>query len=76
MRNAESKENFRFKENLRAIRLSKNLTQKEVASALSIPIGTYGNWEVGRTEPSIKDIFNLIRLFEIEANDLFDTENF
>ena len=76
MRNAESKENFRFKENLRAIRLSKNLTQKEVASALSIPTGTDGNWEVGRTEPSIKDIYNLIRFFEIDANDLFDTEDF
>ena len=51
-----------------------SLTQSELANKLNIPTSTYANWELGRTEPSIADIFNLIDFFEIEANDLFDID--
>lgn len=51
-----------------------SLTQSELANKLNIPTSTYANWELGRTEPSITDIFNLIDFFEIEANDLFDID--
>ncbi|MDE7071127.1 MAG: helix-turn-helix domain-containing protein [Clostridia bacterium] len=63
-----------FIKNLKTIRHSKGLSQKDIATALSIPVSTYSNWEQGRTEPSITDIFNLIDFFEIEANDLFDID--
>ncbi|MDE6276208.1 MAG: helix-turn-helix domain-containing protein [Clostridia bacterium] len=74
MENINNNKNKIFADNLRTIRLSKRLRQKDVADALSIPNSTYANWEQGRTEPSIQDIFNLIKFFEIEANDLFDID--
>ena len=70
------KELTEFRNILKKLRKEASLSQSELAKKLKIPTSTYANWEQGRTEPSIKDIFNLIRLFEIEANDLFDTENF
>ena len=74
MKDLNNKEKLKFIENLRAIRLSKKLTQKDVATALLLPISTYTNWELGRTEPSIQEIFRIIKFFEIEANDLFDID--
>ena len=74
MENTNNKETLTFRKNLKDIRLSKQLSQKDVASALKLPKSTYANWEQGRTEPCIQDIFRLIEFFEIEANDLFDTE--
>lgn len=74
MENINNKGNTKFTENLKAIRLSKRLRQKDVAGAMQIPQSTYANWEQGRTEPSIQDIFRLIEFFEIEANDLFDID--
>ena len=64
-----------FSEKLRAIRAEKNYSQKTVAKKLGIPVSTYANWEQGRREPSIYDIFNLMWVYNIEANELFDIEN-
>ena len=76
MRKTNNESKSTFSKNLKSIRLSKRMSQNDVATALSIPISTYANWEQGRTEPSTEDILNLIKFFEIEANDLFDTENY
>ena len=61
-----------FKENLKALREERKLSQKQVAENLNIPVSTYANWEQGRTQPSIEDICRILSLFEIEANELFD----
>ena len=63
-----------FKMRLKEIREEQDLSQKEVAEKLGVAVSTYANWEQGRTEPSIYDIFNLIYVYEIEANDLFDVK--
>lgn len=60
-----------FKEKLKELRKEKGLSQKEFAEKLGIAVSTYANWEQGRTEPSICDIYNLLSTFEIEANELF-----
>ena len=60
-----------FKTNLKTIREEKQLSQKDIASRLNVPISTYANWEQGRREPSIADIFRIIEILEIEANELF-----
>lgn len=60
-----------FSERLKEIRTEKNYSQKTVAHKLGIPVSTYANWEQGRREPSIYDIYNLMWVFEIEANELF-----
>lgn len=36
---------------LRTFRLSRNLSQPEVAELLNTPVGTWKNWEQGRTVP-------------------------
>lgn len=61
-----------FKEKLKELRQEKRVSQNEVAEALGVAVSTYANWEQGRTEPSIYDIYRLIEIYGIEANELFD----
>lgn len=65
-----------FSEKLRTLRTEKNYSQKTVAKKLGVPVSTYANWEQGRREPSIYDIFNLLWVFDIEANELFSLDEF
>ena len=60
-----------FTQRLKDIRKDKGLSQNKVASKLGCAVSTYANWEQGRTEPSIYDIYNLLWVFEIDANELF-----
>ncbi|PWM73356.1 MAG: hypothetical protein DBX59_05170 [Bacillota bacterium] len=64
-----------FSEKLRNIRAEKNYSQKTVAKKLGVPVSTYANWEQGRREPSIYDIFNLMWVYEIDANELFNIDD-
>ncbi len=64
-----------FSARLKEIREEKQLSQKNVAYKLGCAVSTYANWEQGRTEPSIYDIFNLMWVYEIEANELFDVNS-
>lgn len=61
-----------FSQRLKELREEKGLSQNAVANKLGCAVSTYANWEQGRREPSIYDIFNLLWVFEIEANELFD----
>ena len=61
-----------FRQRLKDLREERQLSQSKVANKLGVPVSTYANWEQGRREPSIYDIFNLIWVFEIDANELFD----
>lgn len=64
----------RFGGHLRELRNDKHLSQREVAALLGVGVSTYANWEQGRREPSISDILQLIAIFEIDANELFETD--
>lgn len=61
-----------FGERLKALRKEKNLTQQDVADKVEVAVSTYANWEQGRREPSIFDIYGLLQAFDIDANELFD----
>ncbi|MCH5147083.1 MAG: helix-turn-helix transcriptional regulator [Clostridiales bacterium] len=61
-----------FKEKLKELRQERRFSQRTIAEALDIAVSTYANWEQGRTEPSIYDIYRLIEIYGIEANELFD----
>lgn len=63
---------LRFCEKLKDLRAEKRLSQKAVSEKLGVAPSTYANWEQGRTEPCINDIYRLLEVFEIEANELFD----
>ncbi|MBR2322558.1 MAG: helix-turn-helix transcriptional regulator [Clostridia bacterium] len=62
----------KFCNNLRELRRLNNYAQSDVAFMLKIPISTYANWEQGRRDPSISDIYAIIKLYDIEPNELFD----
>ena len=61
-----------FKDKLKELREEKGYSQKTVAHKLGVAVSTYANWEQGRREPSIYDIWNLTKVFCVEANELFD----
>lgn len=61
-----------FKEKLKELRQERRFSQRTIAESLDIAVSTYANWEQGRTEPSIYDIYRLIEIYGIEANELFD----
>ncbi len=62
---------IKFVTALKDLREEKGLSQKQVAELLQLPISTYANWEQGRREPSITDIFRLLQVFDATANELF-----
>lgn len=62
----------KFCKRLKELRQERNYLQKEVAESIGVAVSTYANWEQGRTEPDICDIYHLISFFEIDANELFD----
>lgn len=63
-----------FGEHLKHLRQEKELSQKEVAKIIGVAVSTYANWEQGRTEPCINDIFKILQALEIEPNELFDIQ--
>lgn len=63
-----------FGEHLKLLRQEKELSQKEVAKIIGVAVSTYANWEQGRTEPCINDIFKILQALEIEPNELFDIQ--
>ena len=52
-------------------RLSKSLTQKELAKQLNISERHYQNIEYGKVNPSIKLALRLCEILEIDLADLF-----
>ena len=64
----------KFGAHLQELRKEKNFTQQDVALLLRVPISTYANWEQGRREPSLYDLYNMMFVFKIDANALFGTD--
>lgn len=50
-----------FKENLKTIRESKKITQKELSELINIPLGTIRNWEQGYTEPKKLELLEKLK---------------
>ena len=61
-----------FCENLKVIRKSCNLTQKQVADELCVVESCYANWEQGRTEPSIDALRKLCKIFNVTLDELLN----
>ena len=58
----------KFKENLKQLRLEKKLTQKQLASSISVSEDCIYFWEKGRSEPSIIDLINLATFFDVSID--------
>ena len=61
-----------FCENLKEIRKTCSLTQKQVAIALNVVESCYANWEQGRTEPNIDMLRKLSAIFNVSVDELIN----
>ena len=55
---------------IKDLRLSKHLTQKELAQLLNVKPTTVSGWELGRNEPSIDTLKDLARIFGVSVDDM------
>ena len=56
--------------NLRAIRVSKNITQSELANTLNLDKSFVSNIENGKTNPTLSTISSLAKALGISTNEL------
>ncbi len=63
---------------IRIIRISRNLSQENMAEELGLSVGAYSNLERGKTEFTINRYFQIGKILKMDKNDLFDLlkENF
>ena len=61
-------------ENLKQLRKSCNLTQKEVAEKLHIATTTYQTYEQGACEPNIDILKNLSKFYKVSIDDIVDND--
>lgn len=57
-----------FGEKIKDLRKEKNVTQKEMAQALSVTVSTLSHWECDYQEPSFKDLAALAEYFDISTD--------
>lgn len=53
---------------LNELREEKNLKQRVLAKNLNICQGTYHNWESGKTEPSITQLIQIAKFFDVSVD--------
>lgn len=63
-----------FHDRLKQAREKAELTQAQVASMLGIAKSTYSGYETGKSEPSMNNIANMMRLFEVSPEFLWQDE--
>lgn len=64
-----------FNENLRYIRKSRNMTQKEVAEELRLNCVTYNRYETGERAPKLEIIIKLADFFNVTTDQLLGRKN-
>lgn len=60
-----------FSNNLRKLRLKKNLTQEQMAELLSVSAQSVSRWECGTTLPDVLLLPEIARAFDVTVDDLF-----
>ena len=60
---------------IQELRINSGLTQKQLAEKIGVKNYIIGNWEQGRTEPSVKDLIDLSNIFECSIDYLLGREN-
>lgn len=53
-------------DNLKELRIKKNLSQIEVAKLIGVSANTYRNWEYGANDPSEENMDKLKKVLEIK----------
>lgn len=60
----------RFKNNLKELRIEKNLGQVELAKAIGVSKGVISLWENGLREPNMYSLILLAKYFNISIDEL------
>ena len=60
---------------LKELRKEKNLSQEDVAKKIGVNHRTISNYETGYSEPDIKTIEKLCKMFDVTAGYLLGIEN-
>lgn len=61
-----------FSKNIKLERLSKQLSQKQVAEKLGIKTQSYCSYESGLTMPTVENLLKLSLFFNLSLDDLFE----
>ena len=64
-----------FKERLKELRLSKNLSQMQLAIETNISQSAIAKWELGKTEPTASAIITLAQYFNETTDYLLGLDN-
>lgn len=59
-----------FKDNLKELRLEKNLGQVELAKAIGVSKGVISLWENGLREPNMNSLILLAKFFKVSIDEL------
>ena len=65
-----TKESLRLGENLKQIRLQKNISQSDLAKILGVNKSYISNIENGKMNPTLSTIANLAQKLEVTTNEL------
>ncbi len=60
-----------FSQNLRRLRLEKNLTQEQLANTLGVSVQSVSRWECGNTLPDVMLLPEIARLYGVTVDDLY-----
>ena len=63
-----------FKDRLREARLSKGMTQAELAERIGVVKSTVAGYETGRSEPNMEKFAQIMSVLNIDANSLLRDE--
>ena len=61
-----------FKDNLKNLRISQGLNQKDLANLLCVSFKTISHWESGYSEPSLEMLIKLKEALKIDFEDLLN----
>ena len=57
-------------QNIKALRIQKGLTQKDLADLLHVTSQAVSRWELGDVEPSIDTISNMAKIFNVTTDEI------
>lgn len=60
----------KFKDNLKELRIERNLGQVELAKAIGVSKGVISLWENGLREPNMYSLIMLAKFFDISIDEL------
>lgn len=60
---------------LKTLRTLNNWRQVDAAKALGVGVDTWGNWERGKTEPTVTQAYRIAAAFDVSIDDIIFLHN-